>query len=136
LPSGKICEGKTIAKKNNYWLLPYSAYLGISALAENLTSLSLQDGPQSGIIISLDPTHHIASATPPHSLRNPTPNSLCLLIGIYQQVPVGSSPYLKLKHRQPNRNINLLEMKKTSNGRQPQNILILILIYFRTTYYE
>ena len=36
------------------------AILGLSwnlSLAENLTSLSLQDGPQSGIIISLDPTH-------------------------------------------------------------------------------
>jgi hypothetical protein len=34
------------------------AILGLSwnlSLAENLTSLSLQDGPQSGIIISLDP---------------------------------------------------------------------------------
>ena len=38
----------------------YIAILGLSwnlSLAENLTSLSLQDGPQSGIIISLDPTH-------------------------------------------------------------------------------
>ena len=35
------------------------AILGLSwnlSLAENLTSLNLQDGPQSGIIISLDPT--------------------------------------------------------------------------------
>jgi hypothetical protein len=29
---------------------------------------------------------------------------------------------LKLKHRRPNGNINLLEMKRTANGRQPQNI--------------
>jgi hypothetical protein len=28
---------------------------------------------------------------------------------------------LKLKHRGPNGNRNLLEMKKTSNGRRPQN---------------
>ena len=81
---------------------------------KSLTSLSLQDGPQSGIIISLDPTH------PP--IPPPTPNSLCLLIGISQQVLVGSSQNLKLKHRGPNGKRNLLEMKKTSNGRQPQNI--------------
>jgi hypothetical protein len=29
---------------------------------------------------------------------------------------------LKLKHRGPNGNRNLLEMNKTSNGRRPQNI--------------
>ena len=36
------------------------ATLGLSwnfGIAESLASLSLQDGPQSGIILSLDPTH-------------------------------------------------------------------------------
>ena len=111
---------------------------------KSLTSLSLQDGPQSGIIISLVPT------LPPNmwpQLKymwlqlqymwlqlqymwlqlhicgcSSTPNSLCLLTGISQQVLVGSSQNLKLKHRGPNGNRNLLEMNKTSNGRRPQNI--------------
>ena len=44
-------------------VLPHSAYLEISAIAEDLESLSLQDGPQSGTIIFII---HPATHPPTH----------------------------------------------------------------------
>ena len=37
--------------------------------------------------------------------------------GISQQALVRSSPNLKLKHRWPNQNLQMLEMMMTTNGR-------------------
>ena len=90
---------------NDIWVANskyHIAILGLSwnlSLAENLTSLSLQDGPQSGIIISLVQYNlpNIQYNLP--NIPPPPPNSLCLLTWISQQVLVGSFPNLKLKHR-------------------------------------
>ena len=63
-------------------LLPHSALFCNFSLAENLASLSLQDGARSGIIFL--PDHHISCATtttypalpPPHILRYHPPGTM------------------------------------------------------------
>jgi hypothetical protein len=51
--------------------LPHSAYLEISAIAEDLESLSLQDGPQSGtIIFIIQPATHPPTHPPTHPVLN------------------------------------------------------------------
>jgi hypothetical protein len=73
------------------------------SLPENLASLSLQDGPRSGMIIYLVQP---ANQPPSHP-----PSQLNVITNISQQPLVGSSPNFKLKLRGPN------QIEDDPNGR-------------------
>ena len=51
-----------------------------------------------------------------------TSNRRHITIGIFQKLLIGSYSNFKLRLRRPKQSVQILQMKMTSHGRQPQNI--------------